>query len=530
MHDQHVVDVDRAHDRREVLQRVVRHLRIDADVDRERGDVAEQQRVAVGRRLRDELGADHAARAGLVLDDDRAGRAPPTAAAARRARRSRRRRPAGTARPAGSAWSDTPARTPAPRRPAPARDRRPCDVSGASSSSSSLSASLDYTNSAHEHVHGPRASKSVECWVLRAPIAEPVANAFGAMTNRPARVPAHHGERRRVGLGRGVLQFSAGRRRASRAPRRQHLRAAARRRRRRRPGARCARCSSSARGGWRSSAASPDRSRRSPAPSTRRCGTSRRGAPACRCGSTWAAATACASTRAASAPTRVGDGRARQARRRLPRVQAEGGLRRRARRREPRRDARGARRRRDDHVRREPGVVAGRGARAHRRARAVPPALDRGADRRGRAARRVAARSRERAPSRSPPARTCAGARRSTTRSTPATSRFVQPDVGKWGGISGGLDVARHAAARGVAYCPHWLAGGVGPRGVDARAGRARQRGKATPRSTRIRTRCARRCSRSRSIDGWVTLSGRAGAGRRARPRAARALRGRVEL
>src|SRR6187455_3731556 len=31
----------------------------------------------------------------------------------------------------------------------------------------------------------PRIEK-VECWVLRAPIDEPVANAFGAMTNRPA--------------------------------------------------------------------------------------------------------------------------------------------------------------------------------------------------------------------------------------------------------------------------------------------------------------------------------------------------------
>lgn len=40
--------------------------------------------------------------------------------------------------------------------------------------------------------------------------------------------------------------------------------------------------------------------------------------------------------------------------------------------------------------------------------------------------------------------------------------RFVQPDVGKWGGIGGGLAVARQARARGVAYCPHWLAGGVG--------------------------------------------------------------------
>lgn len=40
--------------------------------------------------------------------------------------------------------------------------------------------------------------------------------------------------------------------------------------------------------------------------------------------------------------------------------------------------------------------------------------------------------------------------------------QFVQPDVGKWGGISGGLAVAAHAKAHGIAYCPHWLAGGVG--------------------------------------------------------------------
>lgn len=40
--------------------------------------------------------------------------------------------------------------------------------------------------------------------------------------------------------------------------------------------------------------------------------------------------------------------------------------------------------------------------------------------------------------------------------------RFVQPDVGKWGGISGGLEVARIATKHGVAYCPHWLAGGIG--------------------------------------------------------------------
>jgi D-galactarolactone cycloisomerase len=40
--------------------------------------------------------------------------------------------------------------------------------------------------------------------------------------------------------------------------------------------------------------------------------------------------------------------------------------------------------------------------------------------------------------------------------------RFIQPDVGKWGGISGCREVAQHAARKGISFCPHWLAGGVG--------------------------------------------------------------------
>ena len=40
--------------------------------------------------------------------------------------------------------------------------------------------------------------------------------------------------------------------------------------------------------------------------------------------------------------------------------------------------------------------------------------------------------------------------------------RFIQPDVGKWGGISGCREVATLAATRGVTYCPHWLGGGIG--------------------------------------------------------------------
>lgn len=40
--------------------------------------------------------------------------------------------------------------------------------------------------------------------------------------------------------------------------------------------------------------------------------------------------------------------------------------------------------------------------------------------------------------------------------------KFVQPDVAKWGGITGGLEVGRYAARNEVVYCPHWLSGGIG--------------------------------------------------------------------
>jgi D-galactarolactone cycloisomerase len=40
--------------------------------------------------------------------------------------------------------------------------------------------------------------------------------------------------------------------------------------------------------------------------------------------------------------------------------------------------------------------------------------------------------------------------------------RFVQPDVGKWGGITGCRAVAQRAAERSLTCCPHWLGGGVG--------------------------------------------------------------------
>lgn len=38
----------------------------------------------------------------------------------------------------------------------------------------------------------------------------------------------------------------------------------------------------------------------------------------------------------------------------------------------------------------------------------------------------------------------------------------IQPDVGKWGGITGCHAVARRAVAAGMRYCPHWLNSGIG--------------------------------------------------------------------
>lgn len=38
----------------------------------------------------------------------------------------------------------------------------------------------------------------------------------------------------------------------------------------------------------------------------------------------------------------------------------------------------------------------------------------------------------------------------------------VQPDVVKWGGVSGCIEVARRALSAGARYCPHYLSGGIG--------------------------------------------------------------------
>jgi D-galactarolactone cycloisomerase len=43
-----------------------------------------------------------------------------------------------------------------------------------------------------------------------------------------------------------------------------------------------------------------------------------------------------------------------------------------------------------------------------------------------------------------------------------AAFAVIQPDIGKWGGYSGCLPVAREAVFQRRLFCPHWLGGGIG--------------------------------------------------------------------
>ncbi|MCY1531335.1 hypothetical protein D9M68_665570 [compost metagenome] len=70
VHHQHVGHRGHDRDRREVLHRVVRQVGEQPGVDRVGRDCAHHQRIAVGRRLRHEVGPDIAARARAVFHDD----------------------------------------------------------------------------------------------------------------------------------------------------------------------------------------------------------------------------------------------------------------------------------------------------------------------------------------------------------------------------------------------------------------------------------------------------------------------------
>ena len=45
---------------------------------------------------------------------------------------------------------------------------------------------------------------------------------------------------------------------------------------------------------------------------------------------------------------------------------------------------------------------------------------------------------------------------------TSSALAVIQPDIGKWGGFTGGLKLAAMANKAGVRFCPHWLGGGIG--------------------------------------------------------------------
>jgi L-alanine-DL-glutamate epimerase-like enolase superfamily enzyme len=92
--------------------------------------------------------------------------------------------------------------------------------------------------------------------------------------------------------------------------------------------------------------------------------------------------------------------------------------------------------------------------------------------------------------------------------------RFIQPDVGKWGGISGCMAVARYAQIAGLTFCPHWLGGGIGQaasmqlRAALGPAGMVEVDANPNPLREMI-------CSPSHadSEDGWIKLSETPGIG-----------------
>lgn len=54
------------------------------------------------------------------------------------------------------------------------------------------------------------------------------------------------------------------------------------------------------------------------------------------------------------------------------------------------------------------------------------------------------------------------GAENFATATTGGNFGIIQPDICKWGGISGTYPVVKNVLAKGLRYCPHYLGGGIG--------------------------------------------------------------------
>ena len=70
MHDQRIQQRYGQRDRREASHRIVAGLFVNGGIHRERPDRSEHDRIAVRRRARPDFVAEHAARAGAIVDHD----------------------------------------------------------------------------------------------------------------------------------------------------------------------------------------------------------------------------------------------------------------------------------------------------------------------------------------------------------------------------------------------------------------------------------------------------------------------------
>ncbi len=75
---------------------------------------------------------------------------------------------------------------------------------------------------------------------------------------------------------------------------------------------------------------------------------------------------------------------------------------------------------------------------------------------------RIGADTRSPAPGRSRAGENVRGAEELAALAADGGVAVIQPDVAKWGGITGCLAAARQVLARGRRYCPHFPGAGIG--------------------------------------------------------------------
>lgn len=89
----------------------------------------------------------------------------------------------------------------------------------------------------------------------------------------------------------------------------------------------------------------------------------------------------------------------------------------------------------------------------------------------------------------------------------------IQPDIAKWGGISGCLPIINHLKQNGIDYCPHYLGGGIGLLASAHLLAASSSSGMLEVDSNPNPLRSLKNCPTNIISNGWITLSESIGLG-----------------